>query len=207
MERMKGILSTTTDSRNYRKYNNKNPLMGMVIFRFLDQLKFMIDSLDGDHILDVGCGEGFVINFLKNKNIIGIDISEGALTIAKIKNPENRILVGDIHNLPFQKDEFDIVVAAEILEHMTKPEKAIDEIIRVSKRYCIFSVPNEPYFKLMNLFRLKNISRFGNDIDHIQNWSSNGFVELLEKYFRLLEVKKPFPWTLVLCEKYNQFKE
>lgn len=191
------------DSRNYKKYNNKNPLMSIVISRFLRQVKLLTESLGRDDILDVGCGEGFVINFLKNKNIIGLDISEGALTIAKIKNPENRFLIGDIHNLPFRKDDFGIVIVTEVLEHIVKPEKAIDEIKRVSKRYCIFSVPNEPYFRLMDLLRGENISRFGNDIGHIQNWSSIEFIELLEKYFNLLEVKKPFPWTLVLCEKGN----
>lgn len=190
-----------TDSGNYKKYSNKNPLMGIVISNFLGEVKLIMDSLEGDNILDVGCGEGFVINSLKNENMIGVDISEDALTIAKIQNPNNRFFRGDIYNLPFQRDDFDIVMSMEVLEHLDIPEKAIYEIKRVSKMYCIFSVPNEPYFRLMNLLRGKNISRFGNDIEHIQNWSTSEFVKLLERHFEVLKVKRPFPWTLVLCKK------
>lgn len=190
-----------TNSGNYKKYSNKNPLMSIVISHFLNQVKLIIDSLDGDNILDVGCGEGFVIDFLKNKNIIGLDISEDALIIAKTQSPDNRFFRGDIYNLPFQKDNFDIVIVIEVLEHINDVERAIDDVKRVSKKYCIFSVPNEPYFRLMNLLRGKNISRFGNDIEHIQNWSTGEFVKLLERHLEVLEVKRPFPWTLVLCEK------
>lgn len=189
------------NSGNYRKYNSKNPLMKMVISHFLNQTKFLIDSVNIDNILDIGCGEGFVINFLRNKNIIGLDISEDVLTIAKIQNPDNEFFIGNIYNLPFKKNGFDIVMAIEVLEHIDKPEKAIDEIKRVSKKYCIFSVPNEPYFRLTNLLRGKNISRFGNDIEHIQNWNTEEFVKSLERHLEVLDVKKPFPWTLVLCEK------
>lgn len=190
-----------TDSGNYKKYSNKNPLMGMIISNFLGQVKLIIDSLDGDNILDIGCGEGFVVNYLKNKNIIGLDISKEALIIAKTQNPDNRFFRGDIYNLPFQEDDFDIIMVMEVLEHINDVERAIDEIKRVSKQYCIFSVPNEPYFRFMNLLRGKNISRFGNDIEHIQNWSVGEFVKLLERHLEVLEVKRPFPWTLVLCEK------
>lgn len=189
------------NSGNYKKYSNKNPLMSIVISHFLNQVKSIIDSLDGDNILDIGCGEGFVINFLQNKDIIGLDISKDALTIAKAQSPDNRFFRGDIYNLPFQKDNFDIVIVMEVLEHINDVERAIDDVKRVSKKYCIFSVPNEPYFRLMNMLRGKNIYRFGNDIEHIQNWGTGEFVKLLERHLEVLEVKRPFPWTLVLCKK------
>lgn len=190
-----------TNSRNYKKYTNKNPLMGLVISHFMDQVKQLVDSVDINNILDVGCGEGFVMNSLDKENIVGIDISEKALTIASIKNPECSFCTGDIYNLPFDNNGFDLVIALEVLEHLDKFEIAINEINRVAIKYCIFSVPNEPYFKIMNLLRGKNITRFGNDIEHVQSWNTKEFVILLKKYFKVIEVKTPFPWTLVLCQK------
>lgn len=188
-------------SNNYKKHANKNPLMKLVVSNFLNDVKQLIDSLDVNNILDVGCGEGFVINFLGTKDVIGFDISENALAIAKIRNPTFDFCRGDIYNLPVNKNNFDLVMVLEVLEHLEEPEKAINEIKRASKKYCIFSVPNEPYFKIMNILRCKNLNRFGNDIEHAQNWSADKFVVLLKKHFDVIDVKKPFPWTLVLCKK------
>lgn len=188
-------------SGNYNKYSNKNPLMGMVTSRFLNQVKQLTYSASVNKILDVGCGEGFVIKVLSPKVVVGIDISRRALTIAKEQNQECCFFEGNINNLPFDDSSFDLVLATEVLEHLKEPEKAINEIKRTSKKYCIFSVPNEPYFRLMNLLRMKNVSRLGSDIEHVQNWSSDSFVTLLKNYFEVIEIRRPFPWTVVLCEK------
>lgn len=188
-------------SGNHKKYINKNPLMNLVISNFVNQVKQLVDSEDINNILDVGCGEGFIINSLKKNNLIGIDISENALTIAKKNNPECMLCKGNIYGLPLKKNSFDLVIALEVLEHLDNFEIAINEIKRVTVKYCLFSVPNEPYFKLMNLLRGKNITRFGNDIEHVQSWSTNEFALLLEKHFEVMAIKTPFPWTLVLCKK------
>ena len=52
-------------SRNYKKYNSKNPLMGTVISNFIKNLKETIAPLENiKNAIDIGCGEGFVINCL-----------------------------------------------------------------------------------------------------------------------------------------------
>ena len=189
------------DSRNYKKYKNKNPLMHLVISNFLNQVKKNIDSVKVDSILDAGCGEGFTLRYLNINNANGVDISKSAIKIAKSLNPKCKFKEGSIYKLPFEKNSFDLVMALEVLEHLEEPQKAIDEVKRVSKRYCIFSVPNEPWFRMMNLLRCKNISRLGNDVEHVQNWSSKEFLKLIEKEFNIISVRKPFPWTLVFCKK------
>jgi ubiquinone/menaquinone biosynthesis C-methylase UbiE len=188
-------------SRNYKKYNSKNPLMGIVISNFMKNLKGTAASLENIHnVIDIGCGEGFVINCLGYPKITGVDISGNALRIAKEKNPECNFCSGSIYEISFKENSFDLVIATEVLEHLEKPEFALQEIRRISKNYCILSVPNEPYFRAMNFFRGKNMTRFGNDPEHVQNWSSGKFVSLIETYFDVLEVRKPFPWTMVLCK-------
>lgn len=187
-------------SSNYKKHVNKNPLMRLVLLNFLKDVKRLIDPLGINNILDVGCGEGFVINFLGKKCVTGFDVSKDVLDIAKMRNPTFDFCRGDIYNLPVSESSFGIVMVLEVLEHLKEPEKALNEIKRISKKYCIFSVPNEPYFKIMNMLRCKNISRFGNDIEHVQNWGADEFVTLLKKHFEVVNVKKPFPWVLVLCK-------
>lgn len=188
-------------SRNYKKYNSKNPFVGIVIANFMKNLKETVAPLENiNNVIDIGCGEGFVINCLGLPNITGIDISRNALIIAKEKNPDCNLCSGSIYDISFKENSFDLVIATEVLEHLEKPELALKEIRRITKNYCILSVPNEPYFCAMNFLRGKNLTRFGNDIEHAQNWSSGNFVNLLETYFDVMEVRKPFPWTMVLCK-------
>lgn len=188
-------------SRNYKKYNSKNPLMGIVIANFIKNLKETVAPLENiNKVIDIGCGEGFVINCLEIPNITGVDISRNALRIAKEKNPGCNLCSGSIYDISFKENSFDLVIATEVLEHLEKPELALKEIRRITQNYCLLSVPNEPYFCAMNFLRGKNLTRFGNDIEHVQNWSSGKFVSLLETYFEILEVRKPFPWTMVLCK-------
>lgn len=186
---------------NYQKYNNNNPLMRIVISNFLKKIKDLIDMIKFDNMLDIGCGEGFVLHYLRSKNATGVDISRTALKVAKSLNPNYKFIEASIYDLPFKNDNFDIIIVLEVLEHLEDPQKAIDKIKRFSKRYFVFSVPNEPWFRIMNILRGKNISRYGNDIDHVQNWNSTKFIRLIEKNFDIISIKKPFPWTVVLCEK------
>lgn len=189
-------------SGNYKKYISKNPLMIMVTSNFVENLKDIIASVENiDKTIDIGCGEGFIINSVGLPDIIGVDISMNALKLAKDRNQNCNLCVGSVYELSFKKNSFDLVIATEVLEHLENPERALKEIQRMSRSYCIFSVPNEPYFRTMNFLRGKNLKRFGNDIEHLQNWSSGEFIKLIGKYFEVLEVRKPFPWTMVLCKK------
>lgn len=195
-------MNKNTESGNYKKYTSKNPLMGIIISKFMTDLSETISPLeDVNSVIDIGCGEGFIINCLNRPDITGVDISKKALDIAKRKNPGCNFCTGSVYDLSFKESSFDLVIATEILEHLKNPEKALQEIGRISSSYCLFSVPNEPYFRTMNFLRGKNLKRYGNDIEHVQNWNSREFVKLLKTYFNVVEVKKPFPWTMVLCRK------
>lgn len=188
-------------SNNYKKYTSKNPLMGIVISNFIKNLQDIVVPLENvKNAIDIGCGEGFIANYLNLPAITGVDISENALKIAKYRNQKYNFCMGSVYNLSFKRNSFDLVVATEVLEHLNEPELALEEIRRVSKKYCIFSVPNEPFFRTMNLLRGKNLKRYGNDIEHVQNWSSGEFTSLVDRYFEILKVRKPFPWTMVLCK-------
>ena len=62
--------------------------MGIVISNFMKNLKETVAPLENrNNVIDIGCGEGFVINCLNIPNITGVDISSNALRVAKEKNP------------------------------------------------------------------------------------------------------------------------
>jgi ubiquinone/menaquinone biosynthesis C-methylase UbiE len=188
-------------SGNYKKYMSKNPLIRHATVRFLNDIVSLAGSVDISTILDAGCGEGFVACRFGDKRLIGMDISSRSLTVARQRSHELSLAMGDVNGIPFRDESFDMVIICEVLEHLEMPEKALAEASRVSKRYCLFSVPREPYFMLMNLLRGKYITRLGNNMEHIQHWTMKGFIEYLSQNFDVLDVRCPFPWTVVLCEK------
>lgn len=100
-------------------------------------------------ILESGFGNGTLILDLVNKgfNVKGIDISEKNVKSIqnKLKKGDLRadIVQGDILKTPFLDEEFDVIVACEILEHITNIEEAVKEIGRILKPggTLIISVP------------------------------------------------------------------
>lgn len=190
---------------NYRKYTSKNPIQRFLINKFFKTLLKEAERLKPQSILDVGCGEGFVLEkFRENKigkELVGIDFSERAIQIGRKLHPSLSLRPGTAYHIPFKANSFDLVICSEVLEHLQYPEKAMAELERVTKKYCIISVPHEPWFMLANLLRGKNISRLGNDIEHVQRWSRHGINVIAGKYFYVTTLKGSFPWTIVVAKK------
>ena len=113
-------------------------------------------NLNATTVLDVGCGEGFTLLRLKNENIgqklSGIDNNEQAIAYANKNYPELEIKKGDVYKLPYKDNSFDLVLCMEVLEHLDKPLVALEELKRVSKKYVLLSVPNEPLFTVQRFF-------------------------------------------------------
>ena len=90
----------------------------------------------GPHeILDIGCGGGFLTNYLASlgHTVTGLDESEEALVVARSRDQTNRVsyLTGDALRLPFEDGSFDVVCAMDFLEHVEDPALAVREASRV----------------------------------------------------------------------------
>ena len=149
-------MSQTT---NYLKHANKNPIQRFLIENFYRQLINILKPIKPIRILDVGCGEGETIVKLKQtrigKTLEGVDKSEDALHIGRKIYPGINVESGDIYKLPYKDDSFDLLICTEVLEHLKNPRKALAELRRVSSKYVLLSVPNEPFFIMANLLRGK----------------------------------------------------
>lgn len=196
---MKDIAETT----NYKKYTSNNPLkkifLGIYFSTFIKELK----KLNIESVLDVGCGEGFILNKLKQEKIgqkwEGIDYSKDAIEIGQNLHPSLNLNIGSIYKSGYKDNSFDLVICTEVLEHLEDPKKALNEALRISKKYILLSVPNEP------LFLLSNFTQWGKDIGHINHWTFLGFEKLIKENMgsktRIISKKYPFPWTMVLLKK------
>lgn len=187
---------------NYKKHTHRNPIQRFLLNNFYKHVFALLQDVPNGSILDVGCGEGFTLNKLQEqgigKKLEGIEYQKRAIALGKKQYPKLVIKQGSIYDLPYKANSFDLVLCTEVLEHMDDPKKALSELVRVSKKYLLLSVPNEPFFMLAQLLRGKNWSRFGNDIEHINHWTFLGFQKFVGPKVKIKKVSIPFFWTIIL---------
>ncbi len=92
----------------------------------------------GMKVLDVGCGEGSKIihayQDIKNLKCAGIDGSKIGIQRARKQNKNIKFLCHDIEKLSFKDNTFNITYSTYVFEHTTKPQKILNEMIRVTKK-------------------------------------------------------------------------
>jgi len=112
----------------------------------------LIGDVKGKKILDVGCGTGRFTNILTRMGakVTAIDPSPEMISYAKRQFKECRFEIGDIKNMRFPDDSFDVVVAMRVLIHFHDKKKALEEMVRVVKpgRMVVFDCANALRFDL-----------------------------------------------------------
>jgi 2-polyprenyl-3-methyl-5-hydroxy-6-metoxy-1,4-benzoquinol methylase len=176
--------------------------------KFIENIIKEIKPLKVKNILDVGCGTGYVTKEIAkiNQNITACDTDADRVRLAKGfvgEDIRNNITFLTIKpgKLPFKDNSFDLVVCFEVLEHVPNYMGLIKELKRVSKKYVLITVPNEPYFRIANFLRLKYFKSLGNSPGHINHFTKRKIVEILKKQFKIKKVEtNAFFWVMVLCE-------
>jgi ubiquinone/menaquinone biosynthesis C-methylase UbiE len=190
---------------NHQKFENPNPIQKFLIGRFHHQISEAIAGLQPGNLLELGCGEGFFLNALKKRlpdlPVLGLDYSDEALVNGKKVFPNLPLEKGDIYKIAQPDASWDVVVASEVLEHLEHPDEALRELRRVTKRYVVLSVPHEPWFRLSNLARGRNIKRLGNHPEHINLWSASAFKGFVGEFLTVERVISSFPWTIVVAHR------
>lgn len=190
----------------YDKYGSRNPVVKWMMTWFESALSDFVAKASPQSIHEIGCGEGYWVLRWNEKGmqVRGCDFSKQVIKIAR-ENAAGRGLSPSlfesrsIYDLDAEQDSADLVVCCEVLEHLDNPEAGLKGLQRVVERHLIVSVPQEPLWCALNLARGKYISRWGNSPGHIQHWSKSGFIHLVSKYFEVVEVRSPLPWTMLLC--------
>jgi ubiquinone/menaquinone biosynthesis C-methylase UbiE len=190
------------NTSNFEKYQTKNPIVRKLISNFNNKIREELKSLHFQSFLDAGCGEGLILNSLHDllpEKTSAFDSNSQSVRIASEKVRNCSFFVADIYHLPWNDDSYDLTLCCEVLEHLQKPEKALQELCRVTKQTLILSVPFEPWFQLGSLFRGKYVKTFGNHPEHIQHWNPNSFKFLLNKFSSSIKINISFPWIQAIC--------
>ena len=188
----------------YDKFNTKNPIAKRLVAGFREFFRTYYGKLpSGLRVLEVGCGEGYILEMAKERSptsIHGFDVDMPILRQARERIPVAKISLADARNIPYGDRSFDLVICCEVLEHIDRPEDALRELKRVSAGYLIVSVPHEPIWRVLNLVRGKYLSDLGNTPGHVNHWSSNDFADLISRYFTVRAIRRPLPWTMILAQ-------
>ncbi|MER6010845.1 class I SAM-dependent methyltransferase [Streptomyces bluensis] len=171
-----------------------------------DLLLDMTAPQPGDRVLDVACGTGLVSRLFAGRvaEVVGVDVTE---EMADQARPHlSRLVMAPAENLPFEEDEFDLVVCRQGVQFMDLPA-AVEEMVRVVRpggRVVIINLcayderDRDEYFEVLRLrnpvrrhFFLPDdltdlLRKAGCDLDQVRSyvsvedvdvWSDNGAIE------------------------------
>lgn len=107
------------------------------------QLMKTLSGLEMESLLDVGCGEGYKTAMARDwfdVPVRGADLSAAACARAgEIYGVAADVV--DIVNLPYRDESVDVVVCSEVLEHVPDFKQGLSELLRVSRRAVVITVP------------------------------------------------------------------
>ena len=114
-----------------------------VAFRALYEAVFDAVNIDkGTTLLDVGCGAGLACQIAQHRGakVSGLDAAASLVDIARGRLSTADIRVGEMEELPFDDDAFDVVVGFNSFQYAADPVHALAEARRVTKLKCHVSV-------------------------------------------------------------------
>jgi SAM-dependent methyltransferase len=196
------VSATTFADQDQAKYLATNPVVQRLIARWLGELAGLVAANvpTSTPLLDAGAGAGFSLErFVGDRPVLAVD-----LHLEKVAQVPERVktaqpLVSDVTRLPLPNGSVGWATSIEVLEHLPHPELLVAELARVCRDGAIVSVPWEPWFKLGNLARGKNVRRLGNDPEHIGAFGPGSLTRLLRRSFDDVTIHRRLPWLLAVA--------
>jgi 2-polyprenyl-3-methyl-5-hydroxy-6-metoxy-1,4-benzoquinol methylase len=179
----------------------------------LELLPHLMNSLAelpaGARVLDAGCGNGFISGeFLKRGfRVLGIDVSESGINICRREYSTGQFEVASICDPDIKRiigDEFDAIVASEVVEHLYSPAEFLDNCHSLLKKNGILALSTPYHGYLKNLLlalagKLDAHLQADHEGGHIKFWSRRSLTKELEAHgFRIVRIvgcgRIPFLW-------------
>ena len=173
-----------------------------VLFEQINELSWYKNSLrkwfddlhigENKKVLEVGCATGALTNYIEHCGgySVGADYSESMIEIAKHKYPDCYFLVADVHDLPFENEMFDAVIATSLINIIDDKNIAITELSRCCKKGGVVSVlvPSDEFTENDFSALLSSIDQNGFSTSALQAWnkkppkmSANEMINLFEQ--------------------------
>jgi len=120
-----------------------------------DRIYAMMSLCKGKKVLEVGAGDGYCVQVLRNQgfDVSAVDVSK--IRLARMKDKGINALYGDVNDLPFEDGEFDTVICGEVLEHIESIGNGFKELERVCHKNgrIVISLPVAPVYKEIEMHK------------------------------------------------------
>lgn len=160
------------------------------LFNWINLNTFKKDFTKNSLILEVGCGDGKISQWLSLNDfeIEAIDISKEAINIAKENKSGVDYICGDVFSLKRSDKYYDVIFSLHVMEHIENVADSLKEIYRILKKdgKLIVRIPNSDSLEA----KLAGKDWFHWDEPyHRHHWTSNKFkTVLLRAGFRKIEI-------------------
>jgi 2-polyprenyl-3-methyl-5-hydroxy-6-metoxy-1,4-benzoquinol methylase len=201
------------------EYPYRSSAAGCAQAYLLPSIKKLVQSLGNSSakkgtVLDIGCGNGSLSHELSKLGfeVYGVDRSDSGIHIAREAFPEVQFALGDVEEDlspdPFQAESFDVVVSTEVVEHLYRPRRLVQNAFQLLKPSGHFIV-STPYHGWLKNVVLALSGKMDNhftalwDGGHIKFWSRETLSRLLtEKGFTDLRFvgtgRVPYIWKSMI---------
>ena len=130
-------------------------------------------------VVDIGCGSGYkLLKYLGDMKTTGVDVAETCQWLRR-KYPDRDWK--EISEFEKSDQPVDLVIAADVIEHVRDPDSFMSLIRRLGPRYVVLSTPDR------NLLRDGSHNGPPTNPAHLREWSFIEFGAYVEEYFTLLE--------------------
>ena len=154
-------------------------------------------------VLHIAPEQAFYVQFKKQKNL--------DYTTTDLNSPLADVKA-DITNLPFEKEQFDIVFCNHVLEHVLDDQKAMQELYRVMKKsgFGIFQVPQDLYrattYEDASITEPKERTKHFGQYDHVRVYGQDYFDKLRAVGFEVTPMDYSEKLSTELFDKYRLAK-
>jgi 2-polyprenyl-3-methyl-5-hydroxy-6-metoxy-1,4-benzoquinol methylase len=158
---------------------------------FERRLEFLLAHMQaGDRVLDLGCGAGEFTQGAADAGatVTAVEIAEAALSRARQRHPDLDFRLTPLSGpLPLADNEFDLVWASEVIEHVADTARWLSEVRRVLKPagQVLITTPNHGRLRLL----LGGIERYSEPLgDHLHLYTAHSLRELLADFGFIVRV-------------------
>jgi SAM-dependent methyltransferase len=138
-----------------------------------DIMLALIEPLTFQTVLDVGCGEGSMLEELQQRRphvqLAGTEVSDTALAYARQKVPSASYYTLDIENEALDQTA-DLTICCEVLEHLQADEASLANLAQMTRRYMLIVVPQG---------RMRDFER--GDVGHVRNYTRDSLSAKMER--------------------------
>ncbi|MCD6451557.1 MAG: methyltransferase domain-containing protein [Acidobacteria bacterium] len=154
-----------------------------VLWEHLTRYRFLNRFFTGkETVLDAGCGAGLGVEIISEKVKRVFALDRAYPSFIEKKDEKINFIGGDLFHLPFKEKIFDAIILLEVIEHLSKPEKVMEELLPLLKDdgFLAISTPNREFYS-------PGLPLPWNPFHH-REYNHNELTEFLSLYFREIDV-------------------